>query len=487
MPTSQESEAQSRLSMSREQMLDLANQATKILVDQILSEADGAAWDGEFRDVIAERLDKVPPEEGRDIQEVLTQVTDEVFNFQLNLAHPKCLGFVPSSPTWPGVIADFLTAGFNPNVCTWLVASGPSQIELTVTNWFKDWLGYPDTAGGFLSSGSSQASVEAFAVARELAGNPARPTIYMSDQTHQSLVRAARVVGVGFDHIRKCATDANFAIDVAKLADTVAEDVQQGYQPIIVVANAGTTSTGTIDPLEAIADFCESQNIWFHVDAAYGGFACVTEQGHKLLRGIERSDSITLDPHKWFFQPYEAGCLMVKDLSTLERFYGMKSDVLQDTVWGSNHPNLTNRGIQLSRSFRALKLWMSVQIFGMNAFMETVEQGMRLARQTEQYIENCPHLELLNPVVLSVVCFRYNPVDAKLDETAVENINRTILTRLFWDNHAFLSSTALRGTFALRVCILNHTTQWNDLLETLEAVETFGYEAMEGNLFQSNN
>lgn len=474
-----ESEESSRLSMSREEMLELTNKVSEILVDHNLNLASQDAWDGEFSEGLAKIFTTEPPENGQNIDEVLEQVIQDIFPYSLKLAHPKCFGFIPSSPTWPGVIADFLTSGINPNVCTWLVASGPSHIELTVIDWIRQWIGYPDTAGGLLTSGSSAASVEAFVVARESAHNPQQATVYMSDQSHQSIIRGARVIGVAADNIKKIPSDDNFAIDVNQLAETVAEDVKNGFQPLVVVANAGTTSTGAIDSLDWLADFCESQNIWFHVDAAYGGFACITQQGKKLLKGIERADSITLDAHKWFYQPYESGCLMVKDLEKLEGVYSMRSDVLQDTVWGKNHPNIANRGIQLSRTFRALKIWMSVQYFGTKAFRDSVERSFQLAEKAQHYIQNKSGLELLTPVVLSVVCFRFNSKASNTSETVIEEINRKILAHIFWENDAFLSSTLLNGVFSLRICILNHTTTWDDVKETLDAIESFGTEALE--------
>ena len=395
----------SPLSMTREEMLNLSNKASEILVDHNLNYASQDAWDGEFSDGLAKIFMTDPPEDGQIIDEVLEQAIQNIFPNELNLAHPKCFGFVSSSPTWPSVIADFLASGMNSNVCTWLVASGPSQIELTVIEWIRQWLGYPDTAGGLLTSGSSAATVEAFVAAREYANNPSRATVYMSDQTHQSIIRAARVIGISVENIKKIPSDDRFAIDVNLLAGAVAEDVKNGFQPVLVVANAGTTSTGAIDSLNWIADFCESQNMWFHVDAAYGGFACITQRGRKLLKGIERADSITLDAHKWLFQPYEVGCLIVKDLQNLESVYSMRSDVLQDTVWGKDHPNIANRGIQLSREFRAFKIWMSVQVFGMKAFRDTVEQCFALAENAQNYIQNSSNLQLLSPSSIECCVF----------------------------------------------------------------------------------
>lgn len=472
-------EACADLQMTPELMLDLARKAAELVVEWSEGLPEKDAWEGEFKKELEEQFMKDAPESGRSATEVLEQVAREILPIATRLSHPRTFAFIPSSPTWPGVLADFMAAGYNINSATWLTASGPSQIELTVVDWFRRWLGYPNSAGGLLTSGGSAASLNALVAARETAGNPERGTVYMSDQSHTVQVRAAKIVGVRSEHIRMIPSDQCFRIDMKALAHAVAEDRAAGLNPIAVCANAGASSTGAIDPLEAMADFCEKQGIWLHVDAAYGGFAVVTEKGKMLLRGIERADSIVLDAHKWFFQPYEAGGLLVKDMRTLERTFTIHHDVLQDTLWGADHPNFSDHGLQLSRSFRALKIWMSVQTFGMAAFRKAVSKGMELASRAGEYVEENKIFELLSPVTLSVVCFRINPAEAHLDEEALEEINRAVLARIFWDNRALMSSTTLGKTFSLRLCILNHTTAWSDVRETLEAIERFGEEALE--------
>ena len=196
-----------------------------------------------------------------------------------------------------------------------------------------------------------------------------------------------------------------------------------------------------------------------------------------MLRGIERADSIGMDPHKWLFQPYEAGCLLVKDVGTLERAFAIHHDVLQDSVWGANHPNQTDHGLQLSRRDRALKIWMSVQVFGMAAFRAAVAKGIELAERAARYVADSPVLELMTPASLGIVCFRVNPVGGALDDGALHRLNRKVLARVFWEERAFMSSTLLRRKFALRMCVINHSTTWDDVRETLETIERLGREA----------
>ena len=473
-------EARNGLQMPPEVMLDLAHKTAELIVERIESLSNEGAWDGDFRQELEDQLVEDPPEDGRPAAEVLERAARQILPFAARNDHPRFFAFIPSSPTWPGVLADFMVAGYHVNQCTWLTSSGPSQLELVVIDWIRRWLGYPETAGGLFTSGGSAASVDAFVAAREEAGHPERATVYMSDQSHSTHIRAARIVGIRPECVRLIPTDGRFRLDVEALARAVADDRAAGFNPVAVCANAGAASTGAIDPMEVMADFCEAEGIWLHVDAAYGGFAIVTEEGKRLLRGIERADSIGLDAHKWFFQPYEAGILLVKDIRTLERAFAVKHDVLQDTIWGANHPNFSDRGLQLSRSVRALKVWVSVQTSGMAAFRSAVAKGMELAARAEAYVRASPNLDIANPASLGILCFRINPPDAGLDEKALDEINRTVLARVFWDDRAFISSTLLHGTFALRLCIVNHTTTWDDVRETLETVEQFGREALGG-------
>lgn len=466
------------LRMEPEQMLALARRAAELVVQRIGNLPGEGAWEGEFRQELEDQLLKDPPEDGRAASQVIEQAAHEILPVALRLDHPRCFGFIPSQPTWPGVLADFMIAGFNVNQSSWLISSGPSQLELVVIDWFRRWIGYSESAGGLLTSGGSAANLDALVAAREAANHPERASVYMSNQSHSALVKAARIIGLRPECIRMIPTDKRFRMDMDALVETVAEDRAAGLSPIAVCANAGTSSSGAVDPLEAMADYCEAQNIWLHVDAAHGGFAIVTEEGREILSGIERADSIVLDAHKWFFQPYEAGGLMVKDVHTLERVFAGKHDILQDTIWGANHPNFSDRGLQLSRSVRALKIWMSVQTFGMAAFRRAVSNGMALAHRIEEYIEDSPVLEMLTPAVLGIACFRVNPADTDFGENVLEEINRTVLARVFWEDRAFISSTLLHGTFALRMCVINYSTTWNDVRETLEAVSKFGTESL---------
>ena len=349
------------LRMSRAQMLDLGQKALELLVERTESLPGENAWEGEFRQVLEDQLIEDPPEDGRPAAEVTERVAREILPYATRLDHPRCFGFVPSSPTWPGVVADFMASGYHINQCTWLVASGPSQLELVVIDWFRRWLGYPEGAGGLFTSGGSAASVDAFVAAREAAGHPERATVYMSDQSHSALSRAAMIVGVRRECIRMVPSDAHFRMDMEALATVVAADRDAGLSPIAIAANAGTTGTGAIDRLEEMADFCAAEGVWLHVDAAYGGFAVVTERGKRLLRGIERGRLHRARCTQVVLPALRGGLPAGEGTRTRSRTHsGSGPTSFRTRCGGTNHPNFSNLGLQLSRSVRALKVWMSV-------------------------------------------------------------------------------------------------------------------------------
>ena len=464
------------LQMAPETMRELAHHVADLLIERNVRLRDERAWEGDFKDALADRLDEDPPEAGRPAREVIDRAARDVLNNTLRLDHPRSFGFVPTCPTWPGVLADFIASGFNVNAATWLVASGPSQLESVVIGWFRQWFGLPDGAGGLMTSGGSAAALHGLVAAREAAGNPDRAVAYMSDQSHSAQVRAARIVGITPDRIRVLPTDTSGRVDPGAVADAVAVDRAAGLTPMVVCANAGTPTRGAVDPLPALADICAAERLWFHIDAAYGGFAILTPRGVAALEGIDRADSINVDPHKWLFQPYEAGCILVRDAGALERAFAIQHDVLQDSVWGAEHANLADQGIQLSRSFRALKVWMSIQTFGMAAFRAAIENGLDLAARAAEYAAGSRTLELLS-ASLGMVCFRVNP--GGLSEDALARLNRKVLAHVFWGEQAFLSSTMVNRRFVLRLCILNHNTTWDDVRETLEAVERFAMDVTE--------
>ncbi len=464
------------LRMPAEQMRRLAELATERLIARLEGLRRDAPWRGATRAELELLLREPPPESGHDAFAVLERAVRDVLPVAARVDHPRFFAFVPSAPTWPGVIADYLAAGFNTFQGTWLGSGGPSQLELVVIDWIRQWIGFPESGGGLFTSGGSAAILDALVAAREQAGAPDRPAIFLSDQTHSAVERAARIIGVRPQGIVMIPSDEDYRLPVEALGQAVAKARHDGFTPIAVCANAGTTNTGAIDRLPKIADYCAAEKIWLHIDAAYGGFAVLSETGRRMLAGIERADSISLDAHKWLFQPFEAGCVLVRDVATLIRAFSVNPDYLQDTKLGLEHVNFADRGYQLTRSFRALKVWMSVQTFGLARFRTAISRAMELAEEAGRLVAKTPGLELLSPPSLGVLCFRYRPAGKAWSAERIEKLNEAIQARVIESGTAMISSTRLRGVYSLRLCIMSHQTTWDDVRETIERISEFGHE-----------
>jgi glutamate/tyrosine decarboxylase-like PLP-dependent enzyme len=358
--------------------------------------------------------------------------------------HPRFFAQVGSPSNPVSALADGLTAGFNVIAASWAGGSGPATLELVVLDWIRGWCGLPEDTEGIFVSGGSVGSLTALAAARAAAPDGARTAI-VSDQTHSSIVRALRLIGV--DDVRILETDDAFRLRLEDVGRAI-DDAPGGV--VAVVGNAGTTNTGAVDPLNALADLCAERGVWLHVDGAYGAPAVLTERGRALLHGIERADSLVLDPHKWLFQPYEAGCVLVRRPGALARAFSMSPEYLTDVSDGG--VNFRDRGPQLSRGSRAIKLWLSLQAFGVDAFRDAVGRGIEVAERAQRRIEEAPDLEVVTPAQLGIVTFKHRNTPAS-----------AWLERIVADGYAAPSSTVLRGDTVLRLCTLNPRTTDEDV------------------------
>ena len=417
------------------------------------------------------RLGAEPPEAGEEFGALLEHLRRDVLPFAGRPAHPGFFAFVPGCPTWPGVLGDLIAGALNIHAGNWMTAAGPSRLEIEVLGWFKRWLGLPPDAGGLLVSGGSAANLTALACAREHKVGAMRDdlVVYVADQAHSSIARAARVLGFRPEQTRVLPVDADFRLIPRLVAGAIDADVRAGRTPLLVAASAGSTNTGAVDPLAEIAGLCRDRGVWLHVDAAYGGFAVLTERGRAQLGGLDAADSITLDPHKWLYQPYECGCLLVRDPHALAAAFTMTPEYLRDARAESGEVNFADLGIQLTRSARALKLWLSLRTFGVAAFREAIDRALTLAERVQERVEASTALELAAPPALGVVCFRrrYAAPDA-----AVDALNARLVAALEATGEALVSSTRLRGRYAIRMCVLNHTSEAADVDRVIDFLET---------------
>ncbi len=389
--------------------------------------------------------------------------------------HPRFLAFIPGAPCFVSVLGDLLCGGTNFFAAVWLEAAGPAQVEIVVLDWFKEFLGYPPEAAGVLTGGGSEANLTALVVAREQLpeADRGRAVLYLTEQRHWSVDRAARVMGLRADQLRPVRADDQFRLTPAALAAAVARDRAEGRRPWAVVANAGATNTGTVDPLSALADFCRGEGLWLHVDAAYGWAAALTAEGRADLDGIGRADSLTLDPHKWFAQTFEAGCVLVRDGPLLARTFAMRPDYMQDVAPADDEINFADHGIALTRRFRALKIWLSVKALGVGWFRGLVAHTCGLAEYAEALLRHSPGFEVLCPRRLSVVCFRYVP-GGTWDEEATNRLNLELIDAVRATGRAFLSSTRLGGRVAVRFCFVNGQTTAEDVREVVALLAALG-------------
>lgn len=415
------------------------------------------------------------PEAGMDFDALLQEFRTKVIGRSYRPSHPRFLAFIPSAPSPAAILGDCLSSGANLFAGVWKEAAGAAQVEIIVLDWFKQLLGYPPDASGLLTSGGSDANLTALVVARDQFpfDDRGRLVLYASEHRHWSVDRAAKIIGLHAGQIRPLACDADFRLRLDALAAAVAEDRRAGRLPWVVLANAGTTNTGSVDPLNDMADFAQENRMWLHVDAAYGWPMVLVPEGKRLLAGIERADSITLDPHKWFAQPFEAGGLLVRRGDLLAQTFKMRPEYMQDVEPRVDEVNFCDHGIALTRRFRALKTWFSIKLLGLAWFRRLIEHSCALADYAQALVENAGCFETTSTRKLSIVCFRYLPKKVS-GPFSSDGLQQAIAGELFNSGLAFLSTTRLNGQTTLRLCFVNARTTAEDVERVVRAIADIG-------------
>ncbi len=461
------------LALDAEQMRHMGYAVIDMLVERAMTLADGPVLRTEAADVLRDRLAETPPPTGRDFAALLERLDRDVLPFMGHFDHPRFFGYIPGAGTWPAALGDLIAAATNIDSGAWRESAGPSQLELTVLDWFRDWIGYPTSAAGVLVSGGSAANLTAIACAREALIGPmsARIVAYASDQTHSSVARAARHLGFRPDQIRVLATDREFRIRPDDVSAAMDVDLAAGRIPFLVIANAGTTNSGAIDPLPALAAICRDRGVWLHVDGAYGAFAVLTERGRLALDGMSLADSVTLDPHKWLAMPFEVGCVMVRDGAALERAFELHPEYLQEAQHGERSVNFADRGLQLTRSSRAIKVWLAIQSFGLDAFRAAIDRAMDLTLEAQARIEAEPRLEVITPASLGILTFRRAGPPGE-PPAATDRRNEAIVAALAAAGDVLVTATVIGGRYAIRLCILNHSSSAADVTHAIDRVAT---------------
>jgi Glutamate decarboxylase and related PLP-dependent proteins len=431
-----------------------------------------------------EALREAPPKGPQSLDSVYEDYRKNIEPYALGNRHPRFWGWVIGSGTATGMLGDMLASSMNTNSGGFEQSS--AYVEEQVIGWFRELFGFPDEASGLLVSSGSAANLTSLIVARDAMvpsvvdeGLPAmsrRPVMYASEEVHNSVDKAVGIIGLGRSALRRITANANFEMDIEALNEAIAADRAAGFHPVCVIGTAGTVGTGAIDDLEAIADICRKNEMWFHVDGAFGAIAALSDKLRPRLKGMERADSIAFDLHKWMYVNFDAACVLVRDPQAQLRSFSVPASYLSALPGGVAHGPRTygEMGIDLSRGFRALKAWMSIKTYGFDQYARMVEQNVAQAGYLGSLVNANKDLELVAPVALNVVCFRY--VKSGMTSEELDGLNEQILVRLQEDGLAVPSGVRVRGKFALRVANVNHRSRREDFAALVQDSVRIGGE-----------
>jgi aromatic-L-amino-acid decarboxylase len=451
------------LDPSAEQKRELGEAAMAYAIEFLERRPTAPASDLADAVEVARRYRESPPENGGEFKELLDLVEVAALKSYDN-AGPGFLSYIPGGGLFASSLADLLATTTNRFVNLALASPVTAQIENNVVRWLCDLFAFPETSRGVLTSGGSLATLSAVVTARteKLGEDIVRGTAYVSDQAHLSVKKAAMIAGIPLANVRAVPVDEQMRIEVAMLRSAIERDRRAGMTPFLVVASAGTTNTGTVDPIAEVGEVARAEDAWFHVDAAYGGFFQLTERGRARFAGIERADSITLDPHKGMFLPYGTGSLIVRDGVVLRRAHHLDAAYLQDLPEDEEIPNFADYSPELSRDFRGLRVWFPLKLHGVSAFREALDEKLDLAQLLAEGLRSIPELELPWNIDLTVVPFRLRHGDDDANKRLLEEINAS--------KRVVLSSTVIDGRFVIRACILVHRTHRDRIEECIEIV-----------------
>ncbi len=428
------------------------------------------------------------PRRGTSAKTILSEVRRKILPYLRDNGNPRFFGYVMSSPSAAGIAADLIASAIDQNVTAWRSAPAATELELLVVDWLRRIVGLPAGAGGLLTSGGSMATFTALAAARSrhAPSETARGgmgllgkrmmTLYVSTEGHMSIARAAHLLGLGTDSVRIVPADGRYRIDTEALDVAIRADKRLGHLPFCVAVSAGTVNTGAVDPLRRVARVARKHRLWMHVDAAYGGPLGLSDEHRHLLSGIREADSVTLDPHKWLYAPLDVGCILFKDPAAPLAAFPARGEYAAVLAPGRGESfAFFDRGPDLSRRFRALKVWMILKYHGAERIGRRIAEEVALASHLGDLLEAGEETELLAPVETSIVCFRYVPrVRRRKTGKELDDLNERILLALQRAGRIYLTNARLRGRFALRACLMNFRTTEADVRQVVDEVVALG-------------
>jgi aromatic-L-amino-acid decarboxylase len=467
------------LRLSKEAMQDFGYKVVDAVIEHFEKQDERLPVTNASREEMDKLFSEDAPENPMPATEVLNFVLENVMTQSNVSTHRKTYAFVPGPSNYISVMSDTLATGFNIFAGGWVGSAGAAGLEISTLNWMLKLFNFPvKKGGGIFTSGGSMANLTALATARKVKCGEdfSKAIIYLSDQAHSSNIKAINILGFKKEQIRIIPTNLEFKFSINKLKNAIAKDKIEGLKPFCLIASSGTTNTGTIDPLEELAVIAKKENIWFHIDGAFGGAVILSKKGKKILKGIDKADSLTIDPHKWLFQPYEIGCLLVRDHTCLSGTFTEKPEYLRDIEGNESEINFYDHGIELTRHFRALKFYMSIKTFGLKAFREAIDYNIKLAEQVEAVLRKSDKWEIVSPANLAIINFRYNPVKENLSEDKIDLVNQKIAAKMMASGEAQLVTTILLGQVVLRMCLINPKTTLEDVMSTIVLCEKFALE-----------
>jgi aromatic-L-amino-acid decarboxylase len=458
------------LELTPDAMRSLVDQAMDRIVKHIQTLGCQRVSDVSDAEEIAHSVVESMPESGTSFAAILDLLFDRLVEKTFNTASPGYLAYIPGGGIFHSAVADLIANSINRYVGVWMAAPALAQLEANVLRWFADMIGYPREAKGLLTTGGSMANFTALVTARRnrLPENFLSGTLYASDQVHHSVIKAALMAGFPAHNVREVAVDAGFRIRLDALRERIDEDRRKGLTPFLLVASAGTTNTGAVDDLESLADIARDEKLWLHVDAAYGGFFALTERGRRTMRGLDRADSVTLDPHKALFLPYGNGSLLVRDGEELRRAHTVHADYMPPMQQDPDLVDFCLYSPELSRDFRGLRVWLPFKLHGAGAFRRALDEKLDLAEWATEELRKIPGMEIIAEPQLSLVAFRL--AREGLDPEEINELNRRLLDGINCRQRVFLTPTSLAGKFVLRICVLHFRTHLDRMKAAMEDI-----------------